>query len=91
MDLFHISYQITGSSSQRELLLNVRAKRWSERNVIRTVIKNEFPAAVLPPMKFKQWEAEKILESFGISNYQIRYLDLPTFQGVTEKSGIVSR
>jgi hypothetical protein len=91
MDLFHITYQIAGNASQRELFLNVRAKRWSERSVIRTVIKNEFPAAVLPPMKFKQWKAEIILESFGIINYQICYLDVATFDGVTQKSGIVPR
>jgi len=89
MDLFHITYRVDGNSSQRELFLNVRAKRWSERSVIRTIIKNEFPTAVLPVMKFNGWKADEVLGSFGIKEKKISYLHEPDFDGVTQRNGVV--
>ena len=89
MDLFHITYRMGGKTSLSEIFLDVRARRWSERIVVRVVIANEFPNASLPVMKFKGWKADEILNLFGISDFSCTYENLPTFTGITQKNGVV--
>ena len=84
-----ITYRFTEDYFPRKLLLNVRAKRWSERIVVRTVIAFEFPSAALPAMKFNEWTADEILSDFGIVDFQCIYQHAPDFQGLTMDNGVV--
>jgi hypothetical protein len=89
MHLSVITYSLGPDAHPRELLLDVHAKRWSERKMLRTIIAYEFPSAALPGMKFRQWSADEVLRHFGICNYECSYRYAPGFQGNTNTSGIV--
>jgi hypothetical protein len=91
MDLFVITYRLSNEKSFRTLYLDLRAKRWSARTVVRTLIASEFPSAKLPPMKFKDWSADEVLACFGIYGYECVYQYMPDFHGTTLQNGIVLR
>lgn len=91
MDLFVITYRLSNENFSRTLYLDLRAKRWSARTVVRTLIASEFPSAKLPAMKFKDWSADEVLASFGIYSYECVYQYMPDFHGTTLQNGIVLR
>lgn len=91
MDLFVITYRLANENSSRTLYLDVRARRWSARTVVRTLIGREYPLAKLPAMRFKDWSADEVLARFGICSYECVYQYIPDFQGTTLQNGIVLR
>jgi hypothetical protein len=80
MDVFRLTYRVLGHAELRELYLDVCARHWTERVVIQTVIKHEFPTTMLPEMKRGQWKADQVLRLFGISDLNYTYFNDPADQ-----------
>lgn len=73
MDVFRLTYRVDPDPEPRELLLDVLARRWTSRAVVRTVIKYEFPNAPMPPMPAKAWSVDRVLNYVGIYDLACTY------------------
>jgi len=91
MDVFRLTYLIGVPARLRELLLDVRARRWTARVVVQTVIKHEFPNTTLPEMKAGAWTTDDVLAEFGITNLTCTYVNEegPNWTGAITENGIV--
>lgn len=91
MDVFRLTYLMGVPAQPRELCLDVRARRWTARIVVQTVIRHELPDAPLPEMKMGAWTAEDVLAEFGITNLVCTYVNAegPNWIGAITENGIV--
>lgn len=91
MDVFRITYRVGPNAQPRELQLDVRARRWSARAVVQTVIKHEFPDLPLPKMTAGNWKTELVLGYVGITDLTCTYVNQEelNWTGHVTENGIV--
>lgn len=74
MDYLLLTYDIKGRSAPGQLILDIIGQRWNPRKVAHAIVRHEFPSLCPEKMQGREWCAEQVLERFGISNLQYKFV-----------------
>lgn len=74
MDYLLLTYEIEGRPIPSQLILDFIGQRWNPRKVAHAIVKHEFPSLCPARMQGTEWSAEQVLQRFGISNLQYKFV-----------------